>query len=600
MSLCGFPDFNSRLEGKGYSLFKAFGSEEMYYLLPQQYKIPFDELNVPALTVEFTRLLDHEQQTRTYGVLDMMLQADYRSDDAILQVRSLSPRAYLVPLGAAMSIIRLYQIGGDTSEALNLHLRDCNLAQNAHIVQRLSATSVSWFRRNLNEGILPLAISAALVTTGVAARFPATATIAVGKLINSFRENSAETNRLGAEKFHCLIAQMIEAREIRLETAGSSAAELDSTFSAALIDKLVGSLFDISVDNENRAFYALLEGVIADEQVQTIDLSVPSKTKRFNRIEFNPFATVAGHIAENGPGNIMKEIRSDSVDTGQRRLEVYANLPENRKGIVGIGVNIEIPSHVPFRFQRLVETIEFNEPEDKGVFEYRVAPGEKEIIYYTPYVMVKKDRHVDLLKSPIGQLEKKWLDLSLDKFPVGFKRIAATTNLLGLASIEGEYIYRNNAEDKVIPFRLSQESPLVSLAQPLGAEPKQVVITVRELEGDNAIVRQLSGTLEEVSLFVLPEYGPHKIRVTCELPDNLDFAEIEFKFNDGTDVTSDYRMINFTRRHNQKELTWFARSPFYPGFYYRQRRSGAEEEGQWSQEQSAHEDVLIDLRGEHL
>jgi hypothetical protein len=308
------------------------------------------------------------------------------------------------------------------------------------------------------------------------------------------------------------------------------------------------------------------------------DLSEEVLATRVVQLRFNPVALVRGAVAHGGLDALINERELSGFATGFTPLVVTANIPEVRTPVLSCGVDIIAEPAPPHRMHTIHEAVEFVPPADRGDLLLRLSPGEPKSYVVETFVVASLTNSVQEWRSPPRPATGD-LRLTIDDFAARWLPVSATPQLLA----EGALLVTAKWNGHTLATTLTARQPRDTLVTPRDAA---VVDFSVELRATNGVLRTPVTTrdLFFLDLPLFAEFGSHTVDIRVEFEDDspdviaLDLApqsELESVLT-----------VSFTRSRPTRVYTWFARSPFAPGYCYRLFHSGLTPRP-WSSPQSA-------------
>ncbi|NER84415.1 MAG: hypothetical protein F6K42_33780, partial [Leptolyngbya sp. SIO1D8] len=134
----------------------------------------------------------------------------------------------------------------------------------------------------------------------------------------------------------------------------------------------------------------------------------------------------------------------------------------------------------------------------------------------------------------------------------------------------------------------------ITLALPEGAIDATVEITACDRQSDRHLqLEPRPATGLRLDRHSFKEYGTHSVEIECVFPENFDFFAIDVLPEGVVETAATLTTLSFTRDRPVRQWTWFADSPFQPGYRYRQHAHPGESPRAWSSLQSAFERLMI-------
>ena len=171
----GTIDFQQPLKQRGLTIFRSFEQEDRFWLLADTLELAMREGNQPDFVLELVRPQNPLLPPEPYGLLDMRVQAQYRSQEALEVLQQEHPNASVDAAFFESGSMRLAPVG-DLNDAPKDLFQPVNLGWNglgvARFVLRLPLSSTLLLKNALLGEILPLRAVAEMTVTGVSPRLP--------------------------------------------------------------------------------------------------------------------------------------------------------------------------------------------------------------------------------------------------------------------------------------------------------------------------------------------------------------------------------------------------------------------------------------------
>jgi hypothetical protein len=317
------------------------------------------------------------------------------------------------------------------------------------------------------------------------------------------------------------------------------------------------------------------------------DLREEVLATRVVQLRFNPVALVHDAVAHGGLDALINERELSDFATGFTPLVVTANIPDVRTPVLSCGVDIIAEPAPPHRMHTIHEAVEFVPPADRGDLLLRLSPGEPKSYVVETFVVANLTNSIQEWRSPRRPATGD-LCLNINDFAARWLPVSATPQLLA----EGTLLVTAKWSDHTLATTLTPRQPRDTLVTPLAAAVAEFSV---ELRGTNGVLRSPVTTrdLFFLDLPLFAEFGSHTVEISVVFEDDgpdviaLDLApqsELESVLT-----------LSFTRSRSTRVYTWYARSPFAPGYCYRLFHSGMPPRP-WSSPQSAFAPVQLAAR----
>jgi hypothetical protein len=296
------------------------------------------------------------------------------------------------------------------------------------------------------------------------------------------------------------------------------------------------------------------------------DLSEPAAAVRMTVLRFDPIGLVRRATAAGGLERLVTERELTEFSTGFVPVSTTANLPQVRSAVLTCGVDIVAEPALPHRKHVVRETIEFAPPEDRGDVVLRLSPAEPPDYDVEPWVLLRTLAGPRLFRSPRRRHRGSDLRLAASDFAVRWIPVSGSAQLLR----EGAVTVSAHWDGQMQTIALARERPSDTLAVPAGAEGLRLEVAIRKGE---RVLRAPVATLERsfLDLTLFKEFGSHTVDVNIDFADAPDVLALDLRA-EGDPETSAVT-LSFSTSRPQRTWTWFAASPFAPGYCYRLFRS---------------------------
>lgn len=582
MSLQGLPDFQQPLQGEGFAVYYPFEGVGSHFVFPHELAIAPRSDGRPDFALELVRGVNPLLPPAPYGVLELRLEPRYPSQAALELVRARHPRARLgYPLLEA-GYLRL------SSPAEGPDLPDELLEPTAlgwgglsrcRFVRKLSRDGAAVLRRALEGDALALIAWVDVRIDGVSPRVPVTVRLSPRPLLERL---APAGGRVTWDEVEELFSG--EAGSLPLEITGELEEEQRRDFAAALADRLCRryAVFGASPADRPGASLELPAPSAAPEERLEWNLQEPLRVSRPFLFRLDPLEAARFLVREQGLASVVRETVVPPIPTGAHLVQVTANLPRLRPGVVSLGVTLRVAPAPPHRPEARVETVELLPPADAATVRLRLSPADELAYTYSAFAVVKLGSTFERLAAAERSHAGGQLDLGPDDFPLGFLTVEATPALLELARVTGlcRVVGEGGPFDQ--GFALSPEEPTLGLPFPQGARAERVRVEAAAREGEGSLELELSaGRGVQLDLASFPQYGAHRIEVECRFETDAEpLAALELVPEDRRQEEA--TVLHFTPSHRRREWTYLARSPFRAGYLYRPFRGPEAEAAEWS------------------
>lgn len=575
MALADTPDFAQPLSENGLDLFYPYQSGA-FTLAPEGLGIATSESGKPAFSLELV------QGAQSYGVLDMTLVAGFRMEDALKLVRLKRPGAAVQRAQFTGGLFRwVPRLESDMPPGF---LDPKPIGWNgfgAHrFILKLSKDAAVLVRDALNNAAFILDATVDVEMEGVAPRVPVRVKFSSSEFLRELRREGL------------LLSQEDVIRRFTNDLAGMPI-KVDGTldpashglFAEALTDRVrarLGRFAAAPSDDPAPHFSIPAEGEFPPTEFNW-DLSEPMVVRRGFTLRMSPLEIARDFIKHNGAASVWRSTLVPPLPTGQHSITLLFNLAQGRAvNVPAAGATLKAPPMPPHRFQAATAAAEVRPPAFATSARLRLSPVEKLAYQCTTWAAVAHTSGVLKYEAAPFQSTEDLLNLGPDELPVRIIPVAADESLLNLATIEGTITCANDQQTLTVTFRLDDQTPAGFVAIPRRASDCQVSITAREKAGSGVLTLPLSdGEAVQLGLYSFREYGPQTTTITLPVPVGQPSVVLEV-LPDG-EPESERQLVVFTSRDQTKPCSWFAKSPFHPGFRYRKRTTSSAPSAAWSE-----------------
>ena len=320
------------------------------------------------------------------------------------------------------------------------------------------------------------------------------------------------------------------------------------------------------------------------------DLAAPAITARAISLNFDPLASARALVAEHGLDGVVSEDTIPRLETGVVMLAVTANLPAQRQGVLSLGVTVKAPPNPPIRAQQINRTVELQEPRDSGSILVQLSPKEKLAYIYRTFVILQDSAGIQRLEGKDTPHEGDKLDLHINDFPLSFLTVEASDRLLAAGAVSGT-LSRDDAQNT---FALTTGQPRLTLAL-----PKDVAATLtfefRSPDGTHVLkLGPAPARSVHLDLSSFREYGPQALEIRCAFAAGVRLLAIELLPELSAESPANIGVVALTPDSPHRQWTWFASSPFAPGYRYRLRAVNDAAVNPWSKVLSPFEPLVLE------
>lgn len=555
-------DFTYETHGAHYTVYPALGQPGQRWLAPQGLVLARRADGLADLHLSLVRAMT--PQPRTYGLLDLRVEADYALAEAQADLGTMATPLTLRPALPSSGHLRLALEELTLSQPLSW-----NSLSQSRLRLPLDAAAAAVVHQALVQGTLVAQATVVFTLAGYAARSAATVTFDPAQLLAAMCSARDATGFCAYPALQNWLAQRWAQLPLHWQPATSTVFEPDvENQQAALLDRLV-------------ARFATLVPPPTDEPLPYLDLpaTVPSGaitwrlddetvTWRPLVLQWQPLAVVREQIATHGLAPFFSQSETPPLPSGHVDIAIIGNLPANRVNVLSIGAHLTAPPRPPLRPQAVQASASLTPPADSSTVRLRL--GAREALSYTiqPLVVIATDNDFLSLAGSARTAHGTTVELSPADYPVTFYEISGEPALLTLARLTGALHWQAEGRVYQAPISLDEQQPTINLAVPEGATQPTLHLTATA-HGDGQTLPVLAPPVTDgyVTRWHLPSFGAHTIRFTAAVAPAAPIR-LEVQSADATAPPADAPLI---LRPDQPTATWgyVALNPFCAGFRYR-------------------------------
>jgi hypothetical protein len=603
MSLQGLADFEQPIQVAGAQIFYPYEGNGPHLLTPDSLEIAERAAGRPDFQLALVRGRTPMLPPKPYGLLDLRLRAHYPIEESLQIVRASRPQALLAPIAFTAGFLRL-RAGTDLGDAPPDLLRPIALTWNGlgmtRTVMKLASDGAALIKRALESQVLLLHALAELEIAGVAPRLPLHVAFDPAELLQAVLGIGNQQREVSLPKLEEFFRQ--EPAKLPLTVRGELVDSRHEAFVQALVDRVrqhFGSFVPAPEESEEPHI-----ALAAPEQVGhgrfEWDLSEPALVARTLILRLDPLAAARELVAREGLAAVVHETIVPPLSTGALSIAVSANLPPQRDGILALGVNLFAPARPPRRPQAATAAAELHPPDDAATLPLRLAPGEEPQYRYTTFVVLQDAGGIEQLEGIETLHQGEVLSLGPDDFPIDFVAIEAARALLELAEVQVTLSRPDGTATVEQTYALNLDRPATALALPKGTAGVLLEVVARERGGTGVLtLGPLPAESMTLDCYSFRQYGSQQVDITCTFTADAPSFAIELQ----PEAAADTSVLFFRPDQPQRRWTWFADSPFRPGYRYRRLRNRDQPADEWSAVQSPSEPLVLqvstDQEGDH-
>jgi hypothetical protein len=552
------PDFASPLTAGESVFFPCFGTEE-FSIIPAALGLAHEATGRPAFQLQMVRRSDDLRADGQYALIDVHLAGDYALDTCLAAARAARPDAIVRPATINRGFARL--IAGGTGVQLPPDLTEptelgWSTADGARWTHKLDVSSGELIKGALKSGALLFSARAEFTVLGIAPRMPARVTFEPAALLDAALRGTAN-RQIDAAALHAFLSRPVEALPLQIVPSGDT-----SRLPQILLDRLFAAYGALAPAPD--AASGPMIAFSAPPSGQVIwDLAQPCVVPRAFALQFD-LLTALKDIGDTSA--LIHETIIPPLDLGFHDIVVVANLPIHRSGVPAIGVRIDIAPNPPHRPSGITETLVFEAPDDQQKVSVSLSPGEALKYDMVCFAILAAGQMVQQIETQPKSVSAQWLQLQTDDFPLQFVHITASDRLIALATIDGALTYLHGGKSISQPIRLDREAADIALAYPADASDVAITVDATALDASKSLpVPGLSAGRILLDLTSFPDYGPHRIPVTCDFKSGDGMLSVDLVGEDGGNPAT----VTLVPAMPASAWGYVAQSPFHAGYRYR-------------------------------
>jgi hypothetical protein len=470
----------------------------------------------------------------------------------------------------------------------------------ARYILRLSLDSALLLKGALQGDMLPLFALAEMEMAGVAPRLPLRVRFDPAALLAAMVRLTDEERRVARDALLTYFAQ--DPAFLLLELDGSTLEPVE--FAETITDwvRVRFGSFVASPAEDGKPYMVLASPDGIGSGTFEWELSQPLQTWRPLVLVLHPLEAARRVVQEHGLEVVVPPLTIvPPIPTGVFEVSVSANLPEQRPGVLSLGVTLRAAPKPPFRPQAVIQSAELSPPDDAAQILLRLSPAEELAYAYSTFVILKGSSGIRQVDGPeIGHSGVR-LNLSPDNFPLNFVPVEANRELLDLAVVHGLCRWtENGAQIRMVEqaFKLDLDHPALGLPVPQDAADATLHIEARARENGKILsLGPMPAKPLQLGVHSFPEYGPHRIPVKCTFAEGQSLLAVDLLPEARPDA-AEAITVALTRAMPRKEWSYLASSPFRAGYRYRLHAAFEEAVAPWSEIRSPFDPLELGAEGD--
>lgn len=593
MAYEGMPDFQALVGGKEVPVLPPFAGEGAYTLLPHGLDISRGDDGTADFHMSIVRPENPMLPPAPYGMLDFRLQAVFAVEDGLALARAGNPGVVVQQALFRDGFVQISPVGEFSGTAPQLFAPVPVNFQGLGVTRfsmHLDLNSALLVKDMLQANVTPLRATAHLEVWGVAPRVPLQIRLDPPPFLEYLR---SKADPGGLISHNGLVAAfMSTAGDVPWTIEGKSDQIEPATFAESMADHVRARFASLAPPQPNQG--AAMLALASPEQFGSgtfrWDLNEPATTARVVSLTFDPLAAARALVASRGIEAVVSMDTVRRLQTGVVSASILASLPAQRQGVLSLGVTVKVPPKLPFRPQQINRTVELQEPRDSGTVEVQLSPKEKLAFTYQTFMILQDSTGMHRLEGKDTPHEGENLLLHVDDFPVNFIQIEASDRLLAAGAVSGTLSY----DDSQTAFSVTAAQPRLTLAVPQDASTTSLDFEFRSTDGAHVLKLAASPARTfQLDLSSFREYGPQSLNIHCVFHEGTPLLAIDLLPESSSEAASNVAVVSMTPQSPQRQWTWFASSPFTPGYRYRVHQSGPVASA-WSEVRSPFEPLLLD------
>lgn len=580
MTLQGLPDFDQSIQSEKCQIFYPYENVGDHLVVPDSIQISDLSSNRSNFSLTLVRGQNPMLPPKPHGLLDFELQLDYPLDAALTLLRETNFDATVQPIVFKSGFLRLYpqvhtdEIPEDLKSPIPLAWNGLTSARYSLTISESTAIAL---KGALTGDILKLLAHVEMEIVGVAPRLPIRVRFDPAVLLDQLAALGNAQRQVSCEEILSFFYRDVES--LPLEIVGEMPPDGFANTMTDWIRAHFGT-FIPSPQDDSKPYIAL-----SSENHGSIELNLSQPLQAYRTIvlTLDPLAAGRQLVQTQGLDAVFQEATIPPIPTGTWSIDVSANLPNRRPGVLSIGVTLNAAPVLPYRPQAKIVSAELIPPDDSAKLMLRLSPIEKLEYTFSTSVVLQDASKIQQLKSEEFSHVGTRLYTRPDQFPVNFISIEATRSLLEIATVQGTCRWQEEETFSTQIFELNREDFEVALALPKQATKATLEISAHSLEGTQTLqIAPFPAKNCQLGLHSFGEYGAHQVDVECEFSEGTRICAIDLLPEDALETI----VLFFTPTQPHKTWNWLAKSPFRAGYRYRFHRDPGATPAEWSTIQS--------------
>ena len=567
MVLEGMPDFQKPIQENGVSALFPYEAGGAFTLLPHSLDIAKSPDEMADFHLGIVRPENPMLPPTPYGMLDFRLQALFAMEDGLAMVRKERPGAVLkqavfqdgyVQISSTVKFKEASQLG----VPVHVNFQGLGLAR---FFARLDLESALLVKDMLGAKTVPFNGTAYLELWGMAPRLPLQVRFDPAQFLSYLLSKAGKEGRISRAELVAAFA--VTSTDAPWKIEGSLTGIDPTAFAECMADHVRSRFASLGPPPQPGEAPMLVLSPLDQFGSGSFqwDLAERVVTARPITLTFDPLESARTLVAAHGIDAVVSTDTVRRLQTGVVLLDVTANLPPQRQGILSLGVTVKVPPNPPFRPHQINSTVELQEPRDSGSMQLQLSAAEKLAYLYKTFVILQDSAGIHRLEGADTPQEGDKLELHIDDFPLTFIPVEASDRLLAAGTLSCTLSYSGIQKT----FSLTAGQQRLTLAAPSGS-PSTLEFEVRSADGANVLkLGPLPTRPTQLDLSSFREYGPQTLDIHCNFSHRAQLLAIDLLPQGSAESPDTVSVVALTPESPQRQWTWFASSLFAPGYRYR-------------------------------
>jgi hypothetical protein len=583
MAFQGVPRLWAALRGNGYRILLPYEGVGACTLTPSGVALALTPSGAPDFAFDYIRRDD--QSTPIYAVLSFRVEPLFPFDDALQQLRATDPHATLRNISFTAGFLRLKAIGTAHPVPDSL-LAPLPLVWDGSGAARfsieLTGDAAQFVGGLLEQQLISLLAYLELEFAGVSPILPLTVSFDPERLIAALAPD--RERRVSRDVVFRTLRDRLDT--VPLEWDGDPRTQPADLVAQAVTNVLrtrLGTFVPAPIPDGDGYFAFQATGGAGSRE--TWNLREPFAARESVVLSLNPFDALYQVTRGGNIKSVIHFVTVPPLNFGALPVAISANFPDGMDAQVG--VELHAPANAPSRPQAIWSgRILLDPPDYLASRTLRFSPAERSPSYvFRTSCDLPDGEYVEGDDRP-APTDPTRLVLGAADLPVDLVGIACRPRLLRIARITGDASWVDAGLTRHREFALDETAALITLAVPRTATSRALTIRIAPRVG-TATAIEIQAPLESalVDLTSFAEFGTHTLELSCTFPADEGRAVIvDIQGAAGGEVTP----VRVTPASPRTSFSWYAESPFEPGYRFRQHSVG-----DWSEVQPPFEPLRL-------